>query len=268
MIESALQKHLSKKSPSKGNMDEGYEYLIIKVADLLQRIDPASIKGERGNPGRNAPHIDENKLADRILKSIRIPTDGEHGHTPTNKELLSLIIPLIPKPIPGKSPDEEKIVSKVLSKIRVPKDGENGEDAKIPDLRELAINTINLIESLEGDDRINYKAIKGIRNYVMEVMRQGGPGVIMTDNTLTGSGVPGDPLSVKNPGGSTNFVDNEVIGGSGTSWTLAHVPVLGSEHIFAIGQRLIPSVDYTILGAIITTSLSWNAATLLADYRR
>lgn len=68
-------------------------------------------------------------------------------------------------------------------------------------------------------------------------------------------------------GSSTTFVDNEVVSGSGTSWTLANVPTLGSEHIYANGQRLTPTVDYTISGADITTVLSWSAGTILADYR-
>lgn len=68
-------------------------------------------------------------------------------------------------------------------------------------------------------------------------------------------------------GSSTNFVDNEVVAGGGTAWTLAQTPVTGSQHIYANGQRLTPTVDYTITGAAITTVSSWTAGTLLADYR-
>lgn len=65
------------------------------------------------------------------------------------------------------------------------------------------------------------------------------------------------------------FVDNEIVTGSGTSWTLAHIPLSGSQHIYANGQRLTPGGgnDYTISGAVVTTSLSWSAGTVLADYR-
>lgn len=69
--------------------------------------------------------------------------------------------------------------------------------------------------------------------------------------------------------GGASFVDNEVVSGSGTSWTLAHTPTSGSQHIYANGQRLTPGagLDYTISGATITTALSWSAGALLADYR-
>jgi hypothetical protein len=62
-------------------------------------------------------------------------------------------------------------------------------------------------------------------------------------------------------------INNEVVSGSGTSFTLANTPVLGSLRLFGAGQRLTPGgVDYTISGANITTVNSYNAGDLLADY--
>lgn len=67
---------------------------------------------------------------------------------------------------------------------------------------------------------------------------------------------------------SVTFVDNEVVSGSGSTFTLAHTPTVGTEHIYGLGQRLIPGdVDYTISGATITTINSWSADQILADYR-
>lgn len=64
------------------------------------------------------------------------------------------------------------------------------------------------------------------------------------------------------------FIYNEVVSGSGTSWTLAHAPVAGFQALYANGQRLTPGgVDYTITGANITTMSSWAAGTILADYQ-
>lgn len=76
-------------------------------------------------------------------------------------------------------------------------------------------------------------------------------------------------LLVTGSGSTTNFVTNEIVAGSGTSWTLAAIPTLGSQAIYANGQRLTPGVgqDYTISGAVITTVLSWASGTVLADYR-
>jgi hypothetical protein len=90
------------------------------------------------------------------------------------------------------------------------------------------------------------------------------------DSTIVNSAY--DPITrrllVSGTGGSSNFVDNEVVAGSGTTFTLAATPVLGSQHVYANGQRLTPyGVDYTITGAVITMLTSWAAGTVLADYR-
>lgn len=65
-------------------------------------------------------------------------------------------------------------------------------------------------------------------------------------------------------------VVNEVVSGSGTSWTLANTPVAGSVKLFGAGQRLTPGAgnDYTISGANITTVNSYSAGQLLADYNK
>jgi hypothetical protein len=74
-------------------------------------------------------------------------------------------------------------------------------------------------------------------------------------------------LLVSASGLGNTFVYNEVVAGSGTSWTLATAPVSGMQAIYANGQRLTPTVDYTIVGSAITTVSSWAAGTLLADYQ-
>lgn len=75
-------------------------------------------------------------------------------------------------------------------------------------------------------------------------------------------------LLVSSTGSLGSFVDNEVVAGSGTTFTLANTPISGSQHVYANGQRLTPGgVDYTISGAVITMVNSWSAGTVLADYR-
>lgn len=71
----------------------------------------------------------------------------------------------------------------------------------------------------------------------------------------TGNGVP---------------VENEVVSGSGTNWTLANTPVAGSVKLFAAGVRLTPGAgnDYTISGTSITTTASYSTGSLLADSRK
>lgn len=72
---------------------------------------------------------------------------------------------------------------------------------------------------------------------------------------------------VDNASVTGTIVLNEVVSGSGTSWTLAHTPTSAGIALFANGQRLTPTVDYSLSVASITTVLSWSAGTLLADYQ-
>lgn len=64
-------------------------------------------------------------------------------------------------------------------------------------------------------------------------------------------------------------VDNEIVVGSGVTFTLAQVPISGTQHIFALGQRLTPGIgnDYIISGAVITLANSFPAGSILADYK-
>ncbi len=62
-------------------------------------------------------------------------------------------------------------------------------------------------------------------------------------------------------------VFNEVVSGSGTTFTLANTPTAGTVRIVAGRNRLYPTTDYTISGATITTVLPWLAGDLLADYK-
>lgn len=66
---------------------------------------------------------------------------------------------------------------------------------------------------------------------------------------------------------SVTFVNNEVVAGSGTTFTLANTPTAGSVDVYALGQHLVPTTDYTISGAVITTVSSWSAGNILASYR-
>lgn len=79
-------------------------------------------------------------------------------------------------------------------------------------------------------------------------------------NSITGR------LLVDSGGSTGTAVINEVVSGSGTTWTLANTPLTGTLALYANGQRLTPTVDYSLSGATITTVLGWDAGTLLADY--
>lgn len=76
-------------------------------------------------------------------------------------------------------------------------------------------------------------------------------------------------VDVSGGGGGSTFVNNEIVSGSGTSWTLAQTPIVGTEHIYGNGQRLTPGAgnDYTISGTAVTTTNSFSAGQILADYQ-
>jgi hypothetical protein len=75
-------------------------------------------------------------------------------------------------------------------------------------------------------------------------------------------------IDIGNSSSIGTLIDNEVVSGSGTSWTLANTPISGSVKLYA-GTRLIGGGnDYTISGANITTISSYPTGALVADYRK
>jgi len=72
--------------------------------------------------------------------------------------------------------------------------------------------------------------------------------------------------------GGASEVNNEIVSGSGTSFTLANTPQTGTVKLYGAGQRLTPGAgcDYTISGATITiiqTGATYATGTVLADYK-
>lgn len=63
-------------------------------------------------------------------------------------------------------------------------------------------------------------------------------------------------------------ITNEVVSGSGNNWTLAHQPVPNTVTLYGSGVRLTPGAgqDYTISGTLITTTNSYAAGQIVADY--
>ena len=126
------------------------------------------------------------------IKTLR----GEDGHTPTEKEVMALVEPIIEKLKEKHIPKREemlKMISSLIPKVQDGKpgikgetgkdgkdgkdgingrNGRDGKDAILPSLYKLAINTINVIESLEGEDRIDAKAIKNLEKLIRKIVSQ------------------------------------------------------------------------------------------------
>jgi hypothetical protein len=254
MIESRTQKHLREQAlNNKGRSDNA------SVERLLSEIEKL-----RGDPGKD-------------------------GHTPTEPELLRLIKPLIPTAIDGHTPTEQEIIDIIVPFLHSVKDGldgkdgnngkdgkdgsngkdgkpgkdgkdgapgRNGKDAVLPSLYELAINTILYIEKLEGDNRINYTAIKGLEKLVEKVVNNqlvghvggGGPGLVYTDLSLSGTGIPGDPLRVIGGGGTTIEIPTGAIDGTNVTFTVTHIP----KYIVLNGATYFENDGYTRVGLTVT----------------
>lgn len=64
-----------------------------------------------------------------------------------------------------------------------------------------------------------------------------------------------------------SIVTNEVVSGSGTSFTLANTPVAGTLTLFGNGIYLTNTIDYTLSGAAITIIVgTYSAGTVVANY--
>jgi len=149
--------------------------------------------------------------------------DGEDGKSVDLQDVVSAVLPLIPRPQKSKdgiTPDMDKIIEGVIEVIKKKKP--------------LDLSHIRNAQSFLKD---------GVRYKFEELMRGGG-----------------------SSGTSTTVIVNEVVDGSGTTWTLAHTPTTNTLALYANGQRLTPTIDYSLSGAIITTVSSWVTGTILADY--
>jgi len=106
--------------------------------------------------------------------------------------------------------------------------------------------------------------IKGAGTQIADAIREinfAGAGVVVSRDSA-------EKVLVTIAGGAgVNFADNEVVAGDVQTFTLVNTPVLGSEKIYANGQRLAPTTDYTISGNVLTMVNSWSAGTITADYR-
>lgn len=131
------------------------------------------------------------------------------------------------------------------------------------------------LQTLEDEDRLDASAIKNLPKTIEEYTSVGihGPlwGLqdvdvvdIAIGQSIKWTGVRWIPYTPAGTG--TTSVYNEVVDGSGTSWTLDNEPEAGTLRVYANGQRLALTTDYTITGTTLTTVLSWSAGTILADY--
>lgn len=160
------------------------------------------------------------------------------------------------------------------------KDGENGVSIKgdpgqngSPDT---PIDVRDKLASLSGDDRLDASHIKNLPTgngkggttlgaihppiwSLADVDVSG----ITAGQALKWDGIRWIPFT---PSSTTTGVYNEVVSGSTSTFTLAHTPATGTLRVYAQGQRLLPTQDYTLSGDTITTGDTFTAGQIYADY--
>jgi hypothetical protein len=127
----------------------------------------------------------------------------------------------------------------------------NDPNVEIVRVTNISSDTITISRGQEGTSAANHNTAAKTYNLVLGITAK----MISDLAAQTGNGIP---------------VENEVVSGSGTSWTLANTPVSGSVKLYAGGIRLNPGAgnDYTISGTTITTAQSYSTGALIADYRK
>lgn len=153
---------------------------------------------------------------------------------------------------PGKDAepiDEKALVERIIEMIRIPKDGEPGKDAIVDEDKIIT----NLIKKLQKDKPLDISHIRNAQTFIKDGVKY------KIEELMRGAG--------GGTGTANKFVYNEILGGSGQAFTFATTPIAGLYTIYARGQKLIPTTDYTVTGANVSTTDTFSANDLMADYQ-
>ena len=149
-----------------------------KIIDLLEKIDKEKLKGEDGyTPKKGEDYFTDDEIKE-FLDAVT-PKKGKHyfdGKKPTEKELIEIIVPLIPEPKHGNVITAEEVRDKIKS---------------LKGKEKLSVFDLKDTEWLKGKDKMNWSSA-GFKVY--------------TDTTLTGDGSFANPLHAVNTGsGGSGF---------------------------------------------------------------
>jgi hypothetical protein len=152
----------------------------------------------------------------------------------------------------GEDADEDVIVGKVLEKIEIP-EIEEIENS----LPRLGSQIRDSLELLQGDNRLDISAIKGIEELL---------------NSVKGSKLGGGGGGFSKLAFERYVVDDEtptgLVNNINTDFVLSRTPSGSSLKVYVNGQRLRVTEDYTVSGRTITflTAPQTNSI-ILCDYR-
>jgi hypothetical protein len=150
-------------------------------------------------------------------------------------------------------------ITKIDQKLGTVKDGYtpikgidyfDGQDGKPADEVKIVAEVLKQIPYPE----LEIADIKDLKEELEELKK------IRTERRIFGGGFSKLAMDI-------HIIDGEVIAGSGTSWTLSRIPSPATSlKLYANGQRLTLTTDYTISGLAITTINSFSAGAILADF--
>ena len=231
-----------------------------------------AVRGEPGySPVKGKDYYTDEEAKDFLEKATPVKDkhyrDGIDGHTPTKEELLQIIEPLIPEPIPGKDAvvDEERIIQAILSKIPKPKNGTPGADGKNPSVKEVVKATLSHLQNLKGSDRPSLKMFREADDLIGSValhknMLHNMPkSLIDGDQRWGGHG---------GSGGTAVWTSGSFTGDNNT--TVFTLPAIPSSILFLFinGQRQLVPSDYSLAGATITfTSAPLSTDLITYDFQ-
>lgn len=177
----------------------------------------------------------------------------------------------------GETPDVQDIIATILAQLPTPQ----AIAQNVPIMAEAIRDGLELIDN--EDEKLRISAIGHLEERLKKITTDAQPHVIgghgplwqlqdvdvsgiTTGQSIKWDGIRWIPFTPSGGAGNT-VVYNEVVSGSATTFTLAHTPTSSAIlRVYANGQRLIPTTDYSLSGAIITTVNSWDAGTVTADY--
>lgn len=227
---------LKKSTPVKGKHYFTNEEINAFIDHILKHATPVKgkdyyegrdgIDGQKGRDGKDAEPIDEENIITQLLRKIPKPKDGRHGH--------------------------------------------DGRDAKIPKTEDIAKEAVNIIRGLKGKEKLSLRLFEEGDEVIGNVRLHANMMKNMPKSLVDGDQRWGGHGGSSTSGSGSTFINNEVVSGSGTTFTLANTPITGTQEIYAYGQRLTPGAgnDYTIIGKIISIINGNNYAlgSVLADY--
>lgn len=195
------------------------------------------LRGPQGERGQDGHTPTDEELLELIVPLIPEPRRGEDGKTPTTKELLALIRPLIPKVKDGKTPTKGELTALIKTLIPAPiqgREGKSGRDGKdgSPDTGEQIVTKVNGLE-VDPKKQIDFKHIKNFPWH--KVREEGEKGSLASW---------GNPVSIEVPMGT--------IDDSNTAFVFTKEPTL-----ISINGSLYSSAS-TVGGATVWT---WSGST-------